>query len=416
MKKKKIIRTSTIPGSLNNFCRDMLGELNEKYEVVAVSTPGPALVELAEREGVRTIAVPMERHISLGRDVVSLFRMVRVFLQERPAMVHSMTPKAGMITMLAGWLTRVPVRVHTFTGLVWPTSTGLKRKILMLTDKLTCACATHIIPEGEGVKNDLISGGITRKPLRVLGYGSCKGIDLEHFQVNEKLKVKSEELKKPDVFTFLFVGRITKDKGINELVEALVRLHRECPKTRLILVGRFEDSLDPVKLSTKALIEQVENGIEAVGEKRGDDLLAYYTTADCLVLPSYREGFPNTPIEAGAMGLPCIVTDINGSREIISLTPESLTPDPSPKGKGSSLADDEGISIRANGIVVPPKNADALFEAMKLMISDKAMREAMAAKARPMILSRFNSRYVRQCLYEFYEEILKDGQFTMHNS
>lgn len=358
----------------------MLGELNEKYEVVAVSTPGPALIELAEREGVRTIAVPMERHISLWRDVVSLFRMARVFRQERPAMVHSMTPKAGLISMMAGWLTGVPVRVHTFTGLVWPTSTGLKRKILMLTDKLTCACATHIIPEGEGVKNDLIRGGITRKPLRVLGYGSCKGIDLEHFQVNEKLKVKSARLRKPDVFTFLFVGRITRDKGINELVEAFVRLHRECPKTRLLLVGAFEDSLDPVKLSTKALIEQVENGIEAVGEKRGDDLLAYYAAVDCYVQPSYREGFPNTVLEAGAMGLPCIVTDINGSREIII------------NGE--------------NGIIVPPQNASALYDAMAQMLTDRESTARMAEKARPLIAQRFEASYVRSCLYDFYHEIL----------
>lgn len=380
MKKLKIIRTSTIPLSLNSFCRDMLRELNEKYEVVAVSTPEPALVELAEREGVRTIAVPMERHISLWRDVVSLVRMAWVFRQERPAMVHSMTPKAGLICMMAGWLTRVPVRVHTFTGLVWPTSTGLQRKVLMLTDKLTCACATHIIPEGEGVKNDLINGGITKKPLRVLGYGSCKGIDLEYFQVSEKLKVKSEKLKKPDVFTFLFVGRITRDKGVNELVEAFVRLHRECPETLLLLVGGYEDSLDPIKLSTKALIEQVGNGIEAVGPKYGDELLDYYASSDCLVLPSYREGFPNTPLEAGAMGVPCIVTDINGSKEIIH----------------------NGM----NGLIVPPKDADAIYEAMRRMLHDRDMRKRMAANARPMIAERFDSRYVRLCLYEFYDEIL----------
>lgn len=380
MKKKKIIRVSTIPMSLNFFCRDMLGELNEKYEVVAVSTPGPELIELAEREGVRTIAVPMERHISLWRDVVSLVRMARVFRQERPAMVHSMTPKAGLISMMAGWLTGVPVRVHTFTGLVWPTSTGLKRKILMLTDKLTCACATHIIPEGEGVKNDLIRGGITRKPLRVLGYGSCKGIDLEYFQVNEELKIKSEKLRKADVFTFLFVGRITRDKGINELVEAFVRLHKEQPMTRLILVGRFEDGLDPVKLSTRALIEHVENGIEAVGEKRGDDLLAYYAAVDSYVQPSYREGFPNTVLEAGAMGLPCIVTDINGSREIII------------NGE--------------NGIIVPPQNASALYDAMAQMLTDRESTARMAEKARPLIAQRFEASYVRSCLYDFYHEIL----------
>ena len=395
-RKKKIIRTATIPGSLRDFCGDMLRELNERYEVVAVSAPGPALVELAEREGVRTIAVPMERHISLWRDVVSLVRMVRVLWIEKPTMVHSMTPKAGMISMVAAWLTRVPVRVHTFTGLVWPTSTGLKRRILMFTDWLTCACATHVIPEGEGVKSDLIRGRITKKPLRVLGHGSCKGVDLEQFSVeNGKCKMENVE-GDARMFTFLFVGRIVRDKGIDELCEAFVRLHRDCPQTRLVLVGHFEDSLDPVKLSTKALIEHIDNGIVAAGEKFGDDLLACYAAADCFVLPSYREGFPNTVLEAGAMGLPCIVTDINGSREIISYA------------DGAHPTEDI-VQIRANGMVVPPKNVDALYEAMWRMVHDDDLRKAMAANARPMIAARFDMRYVRQCLYEFYDSILVKG-------
>ena len=376
----KIIRASTIPGSLNNFCRGILSELNENYEVVAVSSPGPALSELAEREGVRTIAVPMERHISPWKDFVSLVRMVWVFRIERPQMVHSMTPKAGLICMVAGWLTRVPVRVHTFTGLVWPTSTGLKRKILMFTDRLTCACATHIIPEGEGVKNDLIKGGITKKPLKVLGYGSCKGINLEYFQASEKLKVESEQLRVPGGFTFLYVGRITRDKGINELVEAFVRLHQEYPYTRLVLVGRFEDNLDPISPSTRTSIDQEENGIEAAGPKYGDDLLTQYAASDCLVLPSYREGFPNTVLEAGAMELPSIVTDINGSREIII------------NGE--------------NGVIVPSKDAEALYDAMLNMLQDKEERERMAGNARHLIETRYEQRFVRQCLYDFYKEVL----------
>ena len=385
--KQKIIRASTIPGSLNNFCRVMLSELSEKYEVVAVSSPGPALVELAEREGVRTIAVPMERHISLWKDLVSLCRMVRVFMTEQPTMVHSMTPKAGLICMMAGWLTRVPVRVHTFTGLVWPTSIGLKRKILMFTDWLICACATHIIPEGEGVKNDLINGGITKKPLRVLGFGSCKGVNLEYFKTNENLKEKGEKMRSDGIFTFLFVGRIVRDKGIDELVEAFVRLHRDYPNTRLVLVGVFEDKLDPISPSSRALIEQAGNGIDAVGAKYGDELLAYYAASDCLVLPSYREGFPNTPIEAGAMGLPCIVTDINGSREIIQ----------------------DGV----NGLIVPLKDSHALYEAMQEILAKPEETARMARNARSYVAQHFEASFVRNCLYDFYSEILKEKKVTL---
>ncbi len=378
-KKIKIIRATTIPLSLDTFCNGMLRELSEKYEVVALSSPGEEMKAVAKREGVRTIAVPMERHISLTKDVVALCHLIKVFRKERPTMVHSMTPKAGLLCMMAAWLTRVPVRVHTFTGLVFPTATGLKRRILMATDRLTCACATHIIPEGEGVKNDLLNNGITKKPLKVLGYGNVRGVDMEYYRVSEELRVKSEELRKPEAFTFLFVGRIVRDKGINELCEAFEKLSGMA-NVRLLLVGPYEDSLDPISQKSKDIIEQ-NPAIESVGGKFGDELLPYYVASDCFVFPSYREGFPNTVLEAGAMGLPSIVTDINGSREI--------------------------IIPGENGIIIPTHNTKALFEAMLNMMRDKKARERMAGNARQMIASRYEQGYVRKCLYDFYDEILE---------
>lgn len=376
--KLKIIRATTVPMSLNAFCNGMLKELSEKYEVVALSSPGPELSVIEAREGVRTIAVPMERHISPLKDLLALIKMVWVFRKEKPAMVHSMTPKAGLLCMVAAWLTRVPVRIHTFTGLVWPTSTGLKRKVLMLTDKITCGCATHIIPEGEGVKNDLIAGKITKKPLKVLGYGNVMGVDLTHYVRSEELKVKSEKLRS-DRFTFLFVGRIVKDKGINELCQAFDKLSKKTP-VRLVLVGKYEDTLDPISDASRDIIK-TNAFIEYVGPQYGEDLLAYYAAADCFVFPSYREGFPNTVLEAGAMGLPSVVTDINGSREIIE------------DGK--------------NGVIVPSQNAEALYEAMQKMLIDKEKREYMASNARKMIADRFEQSFVRKCLYDYYDVILK---------
>lgn len=374
----KIIRACTVSMSLG-FVEGMLPDLKKKYEVVLLSSPGPEMEAIAEKEGVKTIAVPMERHISLKKDVVSLFKLIKVFRREHPQMVHSMTPKAGLLCMVAAWLTRVPVRVHTFTGLVFPTAQGLKRKILMLTDAITCACATHIIPEGEGVKADLQNNGITKKPMKILGYGNVRGIDMTRFSRRESVMRMAENLRDSDVFTFLFVGRIVRDKGINELVAAFKRLNEEFPKTRLWLVGFFEENLDPVSSTTKSIIES-NKSIEAVGEKLADELLSYYAASDCFVFPSYREGFPNTVIEAGAMDLPCIVTDINGSREIIS------------QGE--------------NGIIIPSKNEEQLYKAMKQMITDEKGRKKMTGNARKMIADRFEQSFVRQCLYDYYEEIL----------
>ena len=434
--KKKIIRACTVSMSID-FVTGMLPDLMKKYEVVIVSSPGPEMDEVKERYGVKTIAVPMERHISLKHDLVSLWRMIQVFRKEKPDMVHSMTPKAGLLCMMAGWLTRVPVRVHTFTGLVFPTSTGLKRRILMLTDSITCWCATHVIPEGEGVKADLRNHRITHKPLKVLGYGNVRGVDMKRFDPlterrREELRTKKEELrtKNPQTdstletdsklytlnsklknFVFLFVGRIVRDKGINELMAAFQRLNGKYPETELVLVGAYEESLDPVSDETLAIIKE-NAAVHHVGVKRGDDLVAQYAAADCFVFPSYREGFPNTVLEAGAMGLPSIVTDINGSREIIveKFRVESGECRDSSEVESFKSSDikhqTSDIRLHRNGIIVPPRDEEALYAAMERMVTDKEMRESMAAKARPLIAERFEQGFVRRCLYEFYESLL----------
>lgn len=377
--RKKIIRSSTVPQSLETFCKGMLKELSEQYEVIALSSPGEALDIIEKREGVRTIAVPMERHISILKDLKSLFALIRVFRNERPDMVHSITPKAGLLCMMAAWWTRVPVRIHTFTGLVFPTSRGFIKRVLMLTDKLTCACATHIIPEGEGVKKDLIDNKITRKPLQVLGYGNIRGVDMDYYSRTHEVEEKAAVLRDSSRFTFLFVGRIVRDKGINELVAAFQRLAVENPYVRLFLVGAYEENLDPVDSLTVEAIKK-ESRIVSVGRKSGTDLLAYYAASDCFVFPSYREGFPNTVLEAGSMGLPSIVTDINGSREII----------------------EDGF----NGRVVPPRDTDALYEAMKWMIENPEKRKSMASVSRGHIQMHYEQGYVRRCLHEYYRLLL----------
>lgn len=389
--KIKLIRTSTVPTSLTSFLNGVFEVLMSNYELLLVSSPGKELDELHNKYGVKTIGVSMQRRFSPLKDLISLWKLILVFHKEKPYMVHSMTPKAGLLCMLAAWVTRVPRRVHTFTGLVWPTATGSTRKILMATDWLTCACATHIIPEGKGVMDDL-QQHITHKPMRVLGYGNVRGVDMDYWRKTNASSNKLREIKRDDVFTFIFVGRIVRDKGINELIAAFDKLSQE-HKVRLLLVGTFEDALDPVSESTKKIIEG-NSSIEYLGPQYGTDLLACYAASDCFVFPSYREGFPNTVLEAGAMELPSIVTDINGSREIIVCRNEENT---------SPIRD---MKLCDNGIIIPPRNEELLYKAMEEVFKNDNLRAVMVSQAREMVATRFEQSFVQKCLLDFYEEII----------
>lgn len=373
--KKKVIRISTIPMSLDVLLQGQLRMLAEHYEVVGVSSPGADLEKVEKREGIRTLAVPMERKIAPFKDLVSLILLIRLFHREKPWMVHSITPKAGLLAMMAAWICRVPVRVHLFTGLVFPTTTGLKQKILMATDKLTCACATRVIPEGKGVKRDLEQFNITSKPLEIIGNGNINGIDLDYFARTAEVEEKAQAYRKKDTTTFCFVGRMVRDKGINELVAAFEKLYQIHPDTRLLLVGPFEDALDPVLPETKRVIEQ-HAAIEWMGWQK--DIRPFLAASDVFVFPSYREGFPNVVIQAGAMGLPCLVTDINGCNEII----------------------EEGV----NGCIIPSQDQQALYEAMEKLL-DTELRETLRQQARPQIANRYERKALWKELLQFYRSL-----------
>ena len=373
----KLIRTSTIPASLENLLKGQLKMLSKYYNVLAVSSPGDDMETIEEREGVRTIAIPMERRISLIKDFISLIRLIVLFAKERPDMVHSITPKAGLLSMLAAWITRVPVRMHTFTGLVFPTATGKMQKLLIAMDRLTCFCATHINPEGEVVKRDLVNYNITSKPLHIIANGNVNGIDLEYFDKTPEVVEKACSYKKEGTFTFCFVGRMVRDKGINELVHSFLRLYQKDERVRLLLVGPFEKELDPVLPEVEEHILH-HPGICYMGYQ--NDVRPFLVASDALVFPSYREGFPNVVIQAGAMGLPAIVTDINGCNEIV-------LPD-------------------LNGVIIPSKDEQALYESMKYFASHPVEVERMAANARPLIASRYEQRIVWNALLDEYKSII----------
>ena len=307
----KLIRLSTIPGSLRSLLKGQLRFMSEKgFDVIGVSSDGEALKEVAYNEDIRIIPINMARRIAPIQDLKSLWNLWVLFRKEKPVIVHSITPKAGLLSMLAAKMAGVPIRIHTFTGLVFPTRTGVMQKTLILMDKLLCWAATNIYPEGNGVRQDLINYKITSKPLKVIANGNINGIDLEYFSVSQVSEEQKNQLRehlgiKPNDFVFIFVGRLVSDKGINELIKAFSSLKFD--NVKLLLVGPMEKKLDPLKEETLRKIE-TNPSIIAVGFQK--DVRPYFAISNVLAFPSYREGFPNVVIQAGAMELPCIVSNI----------------------------------------------------------------------------------------------------------
>jgi glycosyltransferase involved in cell wall biosynthesis len=377
--KPKLIRTSTIALSLDYLLKGQLSFLNHHYEVVAVSGQDAHLENVAQREGVRTINVEMQRAIRPLQDLVSLWKLFWVFKKEKPQIVHSITPKAGLLSMLAAKMAGVPIRIHTFTGLIFPSKKGMLQQLLIAMDRLLCWAATNIIPEGNGVKNDLITYKITAKPLVVLANGNVNGIDTHYFSPEVIPAKEKENLRKalqlePSDFVYVFVGRLVGDKGINELVAAFKNLSNA--DVKLLLVGPYEKELDALKAATLQEIEQNKN-ILTVGFQQ--DVRAYFAISDVLVFPSYREGFPNVVMQAGAMGLPSIVTNINGCNEIIT----------------------EGV----NGTIIPVKDAEAIYIAMKKMINEVDFRSHLQYNARQIIVSRYEQKVVWEAILAEYKSI-----------
>lgn len=375
--KSKLIRTSTIALSLDFLLKGQLAFLQNHYEVLAVSGMDEHLETVGLREGVRISNVAMQRSIHPVKDIVSLWRLYRLFRKEKPQIVHSITPKAGLLSMAAAYFAGVPIRIHTFTGLISPSKKGLMQQLLIGMDKLLCRFATNIYPEGQGVRNDLIHYKITKKPLQVLANGNVNGIDGNYFNpelfLNEdKLHLKNKTGIDPDDFVFIFVGRLVGDKGINELVKGFQKLLIDNTKVKLLLVGPLESELDPLSSATMDAIKTNRN-IISVGFQ--NDVRPYFAIADALVFPSYREGFPNVVMQAGSMELPSIVTDINGCNEII----------------------EDGT----NGLIIPSKNTGELFKAMKLLLENETLYKHLKAHARQMITSRYEQQY-------FWNELLME--------
>ena len=386
---KKLIRITTVPLSLKVLLKGQLRFMaSNGFDVKGVSSEGKELREVHENEGIAVEAITMSRKITPFQDLKSLWEMWNFLRKEKPQIVHTHTPKAGIIGMLAARLAGVPHRLHTVAGLPLMEATGTKRKILNFVEKLTYSSATRVYPNSKGLYDFILQNNFTQSnKLKIIANGSSNGINTTFFsseQVTETERVTLREKLniQPDDFVFVFVGRIVSDKGINELIKAFSELqaaeNNEPAGIKLLLVGGLENDLDPLNPETLAEINQNKD-IISVGFQQ--DVRSFFAIADALVFPSYREGFPNVVMQAGAMGLPSIVSDINGCNEIII----------------------EG----ENGLIIPSKNVEKLKEKMLTLAKDKNLYIKLKENSRRMIENRYEQSVVWKALLEEYEGLLQ---------
>ena len=378
----KLFRVTTVPESLNILLRGQHKFMSKNgFEVIGISSAGNALIEVSQEEEIRVIEINMSRKITPIKDFLSVYNLYKLIKKEKPIIVHSHTPKAGAVAMMAAKIADVPIRLHTVAGLPLMEAKGIKRKLLNFVEKVTYACATKVYPNSKGLYDFIVEEElISSKKMKIIANGSSNGIDTSYFD-SERISEKQREefltrlnIQKKD-FVFIFVGRLVGDKGINELIDAFARIKDS--NVKLLLVGGLESDLDPLKSETIHEIDKNKN-IISVGFQK--DVRPYFAISHCLVFPSYREGFPNVVLQAGAMGLPSIVSNINGCNEIIQ----------------------EGI----NGSIIPSKDRESLYTVMHKIISDEAWRKQLAGNARDIIVSHYEQKLVWDALLIEYKHLL----------
>lgn len=379
----KVIRITTISGSLKVLLKGQFKFMKANgLKIIGVASGYEDLEEVKVSEGIDVVEINMSRKITPFNDIRSLLLMYKFLKKEQPQIVHTHTPKAGIVGMLAAKLAGVPIRLHTVAGLPLMEASGGKRKLLDFVEKVTYACATKVYPNSKGLHDFILEEGYTSQDkLNVIGNGSSNGIDTSFFAKENIPAEHQDQLKKElqihaNDFVFVFVGRLVGDKGINELVEAFSKFKTQ--NSKLLLVGPLESDLDPLLPETLKEIETNQN-IISVGFQK--DVRPYFVISNALVFPSYREGFPNVVMQAGAMELPCIVSNINGCNEIVV----------------------EG----ENGTIIPVKDAEAITVAMQKLMEDKDYYLSLKNNARPMIQARYEQSVVWNALLDEYNMLIK---------
>ena len=378
MKKKTICFIVAIPWTAQSFLVDHIKALAEHYSVFLVAnTEMPEQLKDLPLAGTHVASI--SRGISLGQDIKGLFSLLKYFKAMHFDAVHSVTPKAGLLTALAGYWARVPLRIHIFTGQVWANKTGFSRWLLKSMDKIIASRNTHILVDGEGQRQYLIKNGVVSyEKSRVLGKGSICGVNLERFSPSESIRqgIRKELGLSNGRIVFVFLGRLNRDKGMYELLAAFNRLVGDNREAYLLLVGSDEEGVS----SHFDEYENIEPGKNFCFYGLTNEPQRLLQAGDVFVLPSYREGFGSSVIEASAMGLPVICSDAYGVMD--------------------AMVDD------VTGLRCKVGDVESLYQAMVSYLRNPEMMKLHGDAGRKRVIEDFDGAFMTKLWVEFYQSIL----------
>jgi glycosyltransferase involved in cell wall biosynthesis len=380
----KLIRITTAPLSLKYLLFNQMRYMKENgFDVIMVSSEGKEWPDLIKNEECPYRIVHMTRKMTPFTDLKSLWQLYRLFRKEKPDIIHSHTPKAGFLVMLAAKMAGVKIRIHTIAGLRFMTATGMTRSILVFMEKLTGKAARHVWPNSYSLLNYIKQHKlINEKKLEVIGHGSSNGVDLNRFSASVLKPEKLHEIKQllnynENCFYILNMGRIVKDKGIDEVLKSFAIVHAADSKLRLIVLGAFEDDLDPISDQAREILKTHPAIIHI---DWSDNVEYFMHLSHLLIHASYREGFPNTLLQAGAMNCPIICSAIEGSIDI--------------------------VTHNETGLLFQPRDVDDLLEKLKYALTHAEEMSKYATSLRMKIEKYFSQQYLHACMKEKYLELL----------
>lgn len=381
----KLIHAVTVSESLS-FMDGQLRYLKDRgFEPKALSSKGPGFEEFRASEQVEMLELPMDRGISPLNDLQSLARCVSLFRRERPSVVNASTPKAGLVVTIAARICRVPVRVYTMRGLRLETTAGWKRSLLLNMERMAASSATHCLAVSDSLRARAVEFGIAGEgKISVLGKGSGDGFNVAKFQETPEIAAAKDELReryaiRKEHTVLGFVGRLTKDKGVNELVAAFKQLSLGNEQLRLLIVGDYEDD-DPVEEGVKW---EIENNPKIIKTGFLPDPVAYYHLMDIFVFLTKREGFGNVSIEAALCGLPVVASNVTGARNTIV------------DGK--------------TGCLVDPENLQEITETVGRLIASESLRVRFGEAGREWASTHFSNEVLWKELDSFYKNCLGES-------